>query len=454
MAIVKIHAIKSTVSKALNYIMNPQKTDGKLLVDGFGVTPVTASLEFEMTERMAELMGQNKKTIKYASNKAYHVIQSFAKDDSITPEEALAMGQQFAHELLQDKYEYVIATHTDKGYIHNHIIFNATSNLDYKKFNSHKKIPDVMRAISNKLCAEKGLSIIVNGRVRSSKHYVEWQDATKGTTKSWKEQMRKDMEAIIPIAKHFDDVLRLMKDRGYEVKRRGDSISFKAVGQQRFARMDRLGEQYSEENIIKRILQAQEERERKSDMSFPEVFQAKAMAIGYDERADNVWQLASVVSYLQTHDIGSLNDLRQQAMNVMDQMSDINDQIKQIDLQMQRLKELVSMAQIKEELQPAVDGYANATLKKAYAKKHEADLKRYELIIERAKTYGVDLTQVDAEKITTGYGLLDQQRQTLLKDYKAAKQELYQAQKNDEIVRAVLEQKQQHCQKKKVKKID
>lgn len=441
MAIVKIHAIKTTLAKAITYVMNPEKTDGKLLVDSFGVTPETAYLEFDMTEKMAEYMVSNKK--KNEGNKAYHMVQSFAKTDSITPEEALELGKQFADELLLGKYEYVIATHIDKGHIHNHIIFNATSNVDYKKFNCHKKIPEVMRGISNRLCADKGLSIIVSGKVQSSKHYVEWQDDKRGITKTWKAQMRKDIDAIIPQAQDFADVMQRIESKGYEIKRRGNTISLRASGQERFARMDRLGEEYSKENIIKRILQEQEEKATKkqeSALSFLDDFQARAAAKGYTQGSDHsVWQLANVVSYLQTHNVNSLDDLRQQALGVMDVMDDINGQLKAIDQQINLLKEIQAAVQIKDSLQPVMDRYEKAVLKKNYANKHEDDIVMYEIAIKKIKSLGVEPAQVDAARLEAALKNVSEQRIGLANEYKLAKQSLVEIQKHDEIVRDILD---------------
>ena len=130
MAITKIHAIKSTLGKALAYIENPDKTDGQMLVSGYNCEPQTASIDFEMTAVLAHKARNLKR--KRSSNLAYHLIQSFSPEDAVTPEQAHELGKKLAFEYTGGKYEYVVATHIDKGHIHNHIMLNAVSFYDYK----------------------------------------------------------------------------------------------------------------------------------------------------------------------------------------------------------------------------------------------------------------------------------------------------------------------------------
>lgn len=132
MAITKIHAIKSTLGKALAYIENPDKTDGQMLVSGYNCEPQTASINFEMTAVLAHKARNLKR--KRSTNLAYHLIQSFSPEDAVTPEQAHELGKKLAFEYTGGKYEYVVATHIDKGHIHNHIMINAVSFYDYGHF--------------------------------------------------------------------------------------------------------------------------------------------------------------------------------------------------------------------------------------------------------------------------------------------------------------------------------
>ena len=134
MAVTKIKAIRGTLSKAIAYILNPEKTDEKLLVSSYGCASETAAREFEWTRKIAEQKGMNPVRII-----ARHVIQSFEIGE-VTPELAHEIGMQFADEILGGKYEYVLTTHIDKDHVHNHLIFNAVDFVDYHAYKSYKRI--------------------------------------------------------------------------------------------------------------------------------------------------------------------------------------------------------------------------------------------------------------------------------------------------------------------------
>lgn len=151
MAITKIHAIKSTLGKALAYIENPDKTDGQMLVSGYNCEPQTASIDFEMTAVLAHKARNLKR--KRSTNLAYHLIQSFSPEDAVTPEQAHELGKKLAFEYTGGKYEYMVATHIDKGHIHNHIMINAVSFYDYKKLRTVPyRTARQIRDISDRLC--------------------------------------------------------------------------------------------------------------------------------------------------------------------------------------------------------------------------------------------------------------------------------------------------------------
>ncbi|NLD49120.1 MAG: relaxase/mobilization nuclease domain-containing protein [Clostridiaceae bacterium] len=250
MAITKIHAIKATVNKAIDYITNPDKTDGMLLVSGYNCEADYAYLDFKMTETLAkEVNGDYTKT-GGANNLAYHTIQSFSKTDKLTPEEAHEIGKKLADEMLQGKHEYIITTHIDKGHIHNHIIFNAVSFYDYTKFRSEPyKTAAKIRSISDRLCDEKGLNVIRQPKGKG-KSRTEWEAIKEGT--SWKEQIKNTIDHLIPQATDYNSFVALMKNANIEIKE-GKHISFRLNGQERFARGKTIGAEYTKEQIINRI---------------------------------------------------------------------------------------------------------------------------------------------------------------------------------------------------------
>ena len=247
MAITKIEDIKSKLKQSLDYIIDENKTDGKLLVTGGNCAPEFAYLEFKMTEKMCkEFIGDYSKD---GSNLAHHLIQSFDKKDKITSEEAHRIGIELAEKFIGGKHEYVVATHIDKGHIHNHIIFNAYSYSTYRKFNCHKNVFKEIRAISDELCKENGLSIVENPKGKG-KHYKEWLENEKGT--SWKAYIKDTLDELIDKVKSFDELKTEMTNRGFEIKE-GKHLAFKAPNQQRFCNGKTLGNNYIKEAIIKRI---------------------------------------------------------------------------------------------------------------------------------------------------------------------------------------------------------
>ena len=204
MAVTKIHPIKSTLKKALDYIENPAKTDEKMLVSSFACSYETADIEFELLLSQAMQKG---------NNLAHHLIQSFAPGET-TPEQAHEIGRQLADEVLQGKYPYVLTTHIDKGHVHNHIIFCAVDMVNQRKYVSNRQSYAYIRRTSDRLCKEHGLSVVMPGQDRG-KSYAEWDAHRKGT--SWKAKLKTAIDAAIPQAKDFDDFLRLLQEQGYEI---------------------------------------------------------------------------------------------------------------------------------------------------------------------------------------------------------------------------------------------
>ena len=210
MAITKIKPIRGTVNKALAYILDPLKTDDQLYVASYGCAASDAAAkEFEWTRNLAAQQGmQMPKVI------ARHLIQSFAIDE-VTPEQAHEIGKQFADEWLKGKYEYVIATHIDKGHCHNHIIFNAVNYVDFHAYRSNKKTYREMRHLSDEICAEHGLSVIPPSQGKGM-DYKEYTEAKRGT--SWKQKLKQTIDRCVITAKDYDEFLKLMQDAGYEIK--------------------------------------------------------------------------------------------------------------------------------------------------------------------------------------------------------------------------------------------
>lgn len=238
MAITKIHAIKSTLGKALAYIENPDKTDGQMLVSGYNCEPQTASIDFEMTAVLAHKARNLKK--KRSTNLAYHLIQSFSPEDAVTPEQAHELGKKLAFEYTGGKYEYVVATHIDKGHIHNHIMINAVSFYDYKKLRTVPyRTARQIRDISDRLCMEAHLSVIDDPQ-KIGQLYPE--NAGKKKSVSNRTEIRKRLNFCLERATDYSQFLSMAKELEITPTIRGKHMSYLLEGAGRAVRDNSLSD--------------------------------------------------------------------------------------------------------------------------------------------------------------------------------------------------------------------
>lgn|GEM_PF-4547014 len=257
MAVTKFHAIKTGLTKPLEYIMNEEKTQDKLLVSGFRCNPETANNDFLFARAYVNgNSGMDKSNIGGTDVLAFHMIQSFAPEDKLTPEEAHAIGEEWAREVTGGNHQFVLATHVDKGHVHNHVIFNSYSVDTMKKFHSQPyKTAQRFREISDRLCEENGLSVIENPQGRG-KSYKEWQTRNNGT--SWKSEIEQNIERAIQDTgtKTFADFQANLKGLGVEVEERGRYLRYRIEGKERWSRANgrSLGQAYSFEGIQERLI--------------------------------------------------------------------------------------------------------------------------------------------------------------------------------------------------------
>ena len=226
MAITKIHAIKSTLSKAILYIENPDKTAGQALVSGYNVEPQTASFDFAITAAMAHKARSFQ--IKRSGNLAYHLIQSFSPDDAVTPEQAHELGHKLAMEFTDGKFEFVIATHINKDSIHNHIIINAVSFYDYKKLRTVPyRTTQQIRSISDRLCMEAQLSVIKDPQQLGQLYptYVQKKRTTSNRT-----EVRKKLNFCLERATNYAQFLQMTQELGISVCQRGKHMTYLLEG--------------------------------------------------------------------------------------------------------------------------------------------------------------------------------------------------------------------------------
>lgn len=377
MAVTKIKAIRGTLSKAIAYILNPEKTDEKLLVSSYGCASETAAREFEWTRKIAEQKGMNPVRII-----ARHVIQSFEIGE-VTPELAHEIGKQFADEILGGKYEYVLTTHIDKDHVHNHLIFNAVDFVNYHAYKSYKRIYYDMREVSDRLCKENGLSVIPPSQNKGM-GYKEYTEAKRGT--SWKQKLKQTIDRLVITAKDYDDFLRLMQEAGYEIKT-GKYISFRAEAQERFTRSKTIGENYTEERIKERIAGRTPRRNRRQTVpkgiSLIGDIQERIRLIdskGYEYKAKLtiLKEAARTLNYLTENNLLQYADLEKKVEDIHSSYDRTGKELKGIEARLREVQPLIKNISNYQRLKPVYDAFQKAKDKPGFKAKHEAELVIFE----------------------------------------------------------------------------
>ena len=377
MAVTKIKAIRGTLSKAIAYILNPEKTDEKLLVSSYGCASETAAREFEWTRKIAEQKGMNPVRII-----ARHVIQSFEIGE-VTPELAHEIGKQFADEILGGKYEYVLTTHIDKDHVHNHLIFNAVDFVNYHAYKSYKRIYYDMREVSDRLCKENGLSVIPPSQNKGM-GYKEYTEAKRGT--SWKQKLKRTIDRLVITAKDYDDFLRLMQEAGYEIKT-GKYISFRAEGQERFTRSKTIGENYTEERIKERIAGRTPRRSQRQatpkGISLIGDIQERIRLIdskGYEHKAKLtiLKEAARTLNYLTENNLLQYADLEKKVEDVHSSYDRTGKELKGVEARLREVQPLIKNISNYQRLKPVYDAFQKAKDKPGFKAKHEAELVIFE----------------------------------------------------------------------------
>ena len=235
---------KTSLASGITYISNPEKTEQFFFTSALNCSSVDTAL--------SEMMETKQQFGKMGGVLGYHFIQSFQPGE-VTPEQAHAIGLEFAKRLFGKRYEVVISTHLNKHHLHNHLVVNSVSCVDGQKYHSSpESYYNDVRGTSDALCRENDLSVIApQGK---GKHYAEWK-AEQGGKPTVRGIIRADIDAIIHQAYTYDSFLMLLRKNGYEVRRSPNRkyTTVKPPGAKRAIRLDSLGEGYTEADIMARL---------------------------------------------------------------------------------------------------------------------------------------------------------------------------------------------------------
>ena len=412
MAVTKIKPVKSTLSKALDYIENPDKTDGKMLISSFGCSYETADIEFGYTLSQALDKG---------NNLAFHLIQSFAPGE-VDYEKAHEIGKQLADAVTKGQHEYVVTTHIDKGHIHNHIIFCAVNFVDHHKYNSNKRSYYGIRNMSDKLCRENGLSVVVPGKGSKGKSYAEYQAEKTGT--SWKGKLKIAVDALIPQVSSFEELLQRLQAAGYEIKP-GKYVSCRAPGQERFTRLKTLGADYTEEAIRERIAgrrtkAAKAPREQRGVSLLIDIENSikAAQSKGYEQWAKihNLKQAAKTMNFLTENKIEQYADLVSRIEEMAAESGQAADALKNAEKRLADMAVLIKNVSTYQKTKPVYDAYRKARNREKYRAGQEQAIILHEAAARSLKAAGIaklpNLAALQSE-----YEALQAQKEALYADY-------------------------------------
>ena len=429
-------SVAACLKSRTDYAQNPDKTQQGELVSSYECSPLTVDEEFMLSKRQYELAtGRRQKSDVIA----YQIRQSF-KPSEITAEEANKVGYELAMRFTKGKYAFIVATHTDREHIHNHIIYNSTALDSTRKFRDFLLSGLAVQRLSDLICLEHQLSVI------EKKPYRERQ---KRTLYPPKERNRDRLCGVIDTIlaekpKDYEDFLQGLEQQGYEVKR-GKYTSVKGARQKRFIRFRTLGAGYSEEELKAVIAGKTEHRPRQTQPFQEPPFQllvdiqaklSEGKSEGYARWAKkyNLKEMSKTLIFLQEHKIGSADELNERTAAATEKYHQLGDSIKAAETRMAEIAVLKTHIINYAKTHEVYTAYRKAGYSKAFLEAH-----REEITLHKAAKAAFDeaglqklpkVKELDAE-----FAELLTKKKSAYPDYRKARnemQELVRAQKNVE----------------------
>ena len=419
------------IRNVIGYVSNPKKTHQGELVTGFGCNPETADGEFLLMKR--EYIAQTGRLRGKDDVIAYHLRQSFVPGE-ITPEEANRIGCELASRFTHGQHAYVVATHEDRRHVHSHIIISAV-NLDCdRKFRNFWGSSKAIRRLSDTLCIQNGLSIIEQPKGHS-KSYNKWLGNEAKT--SQRDGLREAIDAALARQpKDFEELLTMLQRGGWEVKR-GKRISLKGKGQERFKRLDSLGEDYSEA-ALRAIIAGEKEhhpREKKTVQLMRQVnllvdIQAKLQAgkgAGYERWAKvfNLKQMAQTLNYLSENNLMNIEDLTAKTDAAIARVHELQVTIRETEKRMAELHALKGHIINYVKTREVYAAYRMAGYSKKFVAEHEQEIKLHQAAKEAFSALGTQKIP-KVKEIQAEYDALREKKKQAYAAYHQAQDEMRQ----------------------------
>ena len=428
MAVTNVHPIYTTLSKAIEYIINPNKTEQGLYTNSYGCSTDYNKAAKEFMDIRS--LGSGRGNIL-----AQHIYQSF-QGKEVTPEQAIKIGEELAKKFLKGKFQYIIATHLDKENIHNHIIFNNISFDDYLSFeyteNRGGKSWKHLREFSDELCRENGVSVIEEPSRNMSKSHYEWQQNAQG--KSWKSKLRFAIDETIMQSENFEDFLDKIRAKKIEcvyTPQNVIKIKFRMEGQERFARGRTLGWYYDEPQIRKRIEQylflktgisGRNIRTNIIDTS-REIFQTSKGLLNWAE-IKNMQEVSRLINYLSTHKIQNEQELESKAISTYNDRMVIVSSLNQTQGQIDDLSDRIKLLRAYKKYKPIYDGYRKSGASEKYKKENASVIEKYESVVKALIEFYPDKKLPNLETLERERTALLAQRTKMNETYKQVVAEL------------------------------
>ena len=420
-----------------DYAKNPDKTNRGELVSSYECSPLTADEEFMLSKRQYELAtGRRQKNDVIA----YQIRQSF-KPGEITAEEANKVGYELAMRFTKGKYAFIVATHTDRKHIHNHIIYNSTALDGTRKFRDFFFSALAVQRLSDLICLEHQLSVI------EIKPYRERQKRTLYPPKeSNRDRLCSVIDSILAEKpKDYEDFLQKLERQGYEVKR-GKYTSVKGARQKRFIRFRTLGAGYSEDEIKAVLAGKVEHHPRQKQPPKEQPFQllvdiqaklAEGKGGGYERWAKkyNLKEMSKTLIFLQEQKISSADELKERADAALSHYHELGDSIKAAEQRMTEIAVLRAHIVNYAKTRPVYDVYRKSEYSSKFLEAHREEITLHKTAKAAFNESGLKkLPKV--KDLNAEYSALLTMKKALYPEYRKARdemQEIVKAQKNVEL---------------------
>ena len=438
----KGRALAKCIGERTDYAMNPDKTGNGTYVTSYACDPKTVSEEFYLSKREYEQITGLKRNDNVI---AYQIRQSF-KPGEITPKEANRIGYETAMRFTKGNHAFIVATHTDKAHIHNHIIFNSTSLDCTHKFRDFFFVGLALQRLSDIICLEHGLSVI-----ERKKPSERMKRTTYPEKKSLRDEIRETINQILKdeSVKGFDEFLQRLEDAGFEIKR-GKHISIKGKNQKRFIRLRSLGEGYTEDDL-KKILAGEMERafediektekqsavhhrihdEHEFDLLIDiqkKLAQGKGQYYVRFAKNFNTKQVAKAVLFLKQHDIRSYDTLEKKVQTAVTSFNELSASIKEKEKRLAEIQVLKTHIINYVKTKDVYADYRKCGYSKKFLEEH-----RQEILLHKAAKNAFDELHVKklpkVKELNAEYAEVLAEKKKLYGEYRQAKKDMQEIQR-------------------------